>query len=577
MAITFPTTLDTLANPSSTDNLNNPSHSGQHSDANDALEALEAKVGTDSSAVSSSLDYKVTNSSSSNPGHKHTLSDGASNITASASQINALGSLTGSITDTQSSQTLQNKTIDNPSITDLLKIRSRDAATPMVTFFFDDGATEDYDNVFPIFEAQGEVGAVCIVTDIADAGASTTWTEILEMSAAGWEVVNHSKSHANLTTLTEVQVVADIESSMAAFATHGLTPTVFAYPNNASNHIVRRVVRDYFQGARGGGYVPNSYALDQFNIKSIVFDDLSSITSYQRLVDRVAITGEWLCFYGHTGGYDATELTNLDTFIDYVQTKNVPIVTPSAALAVIGNTIEAGDAFGISDRGIRFEAQSVFPDFTAGGGAITTISGVAIADDQIDFNTSGTAVLTITDPITMPLAASTLMFEFTTSKASVDPVIFADTSTGHYIRWRGSLGALYFYQDGTHYATFSTLGSYFASDSVTHIAFVMSATKVTCYVNGISQGENATVFTVPLDMDKIQNNLDTMSMKMNNIRLWHKALTETEIRQEVYSESAVKTSGLVKQYRGDYYLGTAGTPTSFANIKQYDILLKPQL
>lgn len=35
------------------------SHSGQHTDANDAIEALQAKVGVDSSAVTTSLDYRV--------------------------------------------------------------------------------------------------------------------------------------------------------------------------------------------------------------------------------------------------------------------------------------------------------------------------------------------------------------------------------------------------------------------------------------------------------------------------------------------------------------------------------------
>ena len=35
------------------------SHAGQHSDLNDAVEALQAKVGADSSAVSSSHDYKI--------------------------------------------------------------------------------------------------------------------------------------------------------------------------------------------------------------------------------------------------------------------------------------------------------------------------------------------------------------------------------------------------------------------------------------------------------------------------------------------------------------------------------------
>jgi hypothetical protein len=39
--------------------LNSPSHSAQHANSNDAIEALQAKVGADSSAVTTSLDYKV--------------------------------------------------------------------------------------------------------------------------------------------------------------------------------------------------------------------------------------------------------------------------------------------------------------------------------------------------------------------------------------------------------------------------------------------------------------------------------------------------------------------------------------
>lgn len=60
MATNFPTSLDNLTNPTSSDALNNPSHAGQHANANDAIEALEAKVGVNSSAVTSSLDYRVT-------------------------------------------------------------------------------------------------------------------------------------------------------------------------------------------------------------------------------------------------------------------------------------------------------------------------------------------------------------------------------------------------------------------------------------------------------------------------------------------------------------------------------------
>ena len=61
MATNFPASLDSLTNPTSSDSLNSPSHSAQHANSNDAIEALQAKVGVDGSAVTTSLDYKVGN------------------------------------------------------------------------------------------------------------------------------------------------------------------------------------------------------------------------------------------------------------------------------------------------------------------------------------------------------------------------------------------------------------------------------------------------------------------------------------------------------------------------------------
>lgn len=85
MPTNFPTSLDALSNPTSTSALNNPSHAGQHSDTNDAIEAIEAKVGVDGSVVTSSHSYKI-----------------AQLETNSAT-------LTGT-------QTLTNKTLTNPTI-----------------------------------------------------------------------------------------------------------------------------------------------------------------------------------------------------------------------------------------------------------------------------------------------------------------------------------------------------------------------------------------------------------------------------------------------------------------------------
>ena len=61
MASNFPSSLDSFTNPSSSDAMDSVSvpHATQHSDLNDAVEALQAKVGADSSGVASSHDYKI--------------------------------------------------------------------------------------------------------------------------------------------------------------------------------------------------------------------------------------------------------------------------------------------------------------------------------------------------------------------------------------------------------------------------------------------------------------------------------------------------------------------------------------
>lgn len=61
MTTAFPTSLDALTNPTVSDDLDTAGvfHDEQHEDANDAIEALEAKVGIDDSTDATSLDARV--------------------------------------------------------------------------------------------------------------------------------------------------------------------------------------------------------------------------------------------------------------------------------------------------------------------------------------------------------------------------------------------------------------------------------------------------------------------------------------------------------------------------------------
>ena len=63
MATSFPGSLDSYVNPVGSDGLaagaGGVSHASMHSNVHDAIEAIQAKVGVNSSAVTSSLDYRM--------------------------------------------------------------------------------------------------------------------------------------------------------------------------------------------------------------------------------------------------------------------------------------------------------------------------------------------------------------------------------------------------------------------------------------------------------------------------------------------------------------------------------------
>lgn len=99
MAINYPSSLDSFPNPQSTDLLDNASptldHWTQHANVNDAVEALEAKVGADGSAVTTSFDYKLNEVTGTDKAVGKTASQTLTNKTLTAPVINVGSDTTG--------------------------------------------------------------------------------------------------------------------------------------------------------------------------------------------------------------------------------------------------------------------------------------------------------------------------------------------------------------------------------------------------------------------------------------------------------------------------------------------------
>lgn len=163
MPTNFPTSLDSLTNPAGTDDVSVVDHAAQHSNANDAIEALEAKVGINSSAVTSSLDYLLKNASSSNPGHRHTTA----HITGLATVAT-----TGAYSDLSGTPTIPSQVFNTIAVSGQSNVVA-DSTTDTLTLVAGSGVTITTD------------AATDSITIAASGGGAPTGAEYVVLSTNG--------------------------------------------------------------------------------------------------------------------------------------------------------------------------------------------------------------------------------------------------------------------------------------------------------------------------------------------------------------------------------------------------------
>ena len=98
----FPASLDDLSTTrasAGTDRLSSPDHLVHHTAEDALIEAIQAKVGVDASAVVTSLDYILKNANSINPGHKHNFLSALDGVPAQAVYVDAAGNVGIGTTD----------------------------------------------------------------------------------------------------------------------------------------------------------------------------------------------------------------------------------------------------------------------------------------------------------------------------------------------------------------------------------------------------------------------------------------------------------------------------------------------
>ncbi len=145
------------------------------------------------------------------------------------------------------------------TVTDLMRARTHgDKKLPSrpVILTFDDAYADFYENAFPALQRHGFVATLYVPTAYVGGASSwlrpedetirpmATWSQLVEMSAAGIECGGHSHAHVQMDAIPAARAQAEIQQCKALLEDH-LNQEVlsFAYPHGWTTWSVKRMVR----------------------------------------------------------------------------------------------------------------------------------------------------------------------------------------------------------------------------------------------------------------------------------------------------------------------------------------------
>ena len=217
---------------------------------------------------------------------------------------------------------------------------SNPAPSAKISFTFDDGYDSALTQAAPTLAKYGLTGVDYIPTACvgstgtcqADTTATyLTWDQVTALqSSYGWEIGNHTNTHADMSTLTDAQKDAQLSQSQAAFAAHGITPTDFASPEGDYDNSSLAYIAKYFASHRGfkdqnnNIWPQNDYLLNDMQVQAGV-----TVAQVQAKIDTAIANKQWLILTFHDIKVNAStnpakyqyKTADLDAIASYVKSK----------------------------------------------------------------------------------------------------------------------------------------------------------------------------------------------------------------------------------------------------------------
>lgn len=218
-------------------------------------------------------------------------------------------------------------------------------AKAAVTFMFDDGNATDISEGKKWLDPHGYKASTAVYSNrmIANDPTALTWAQLKSLQSAGWEIVSHSISHSDLTTLNSSAIDTELRNSKSALQNQGLTIKNFALPFGAYNGFIMAKARQYYTSARAFETGTNPQGAYPFEIKVIPILENTTASDITNIINQAKAQNRWVVLSFHeiaASGDDQYHIHPLKyrTIVNAVKSSGVQVVTYDQGLQMFGMT-----------------------------------------------------------------------------------------------------------------------------------------------------------------------------------------------------------------------------------------------
>lgn len=261
------------------------------------------------------------------------------------------------------------ETKDNTKSNIIINEISTYNAYPMCSIWFDDGWASTYSQAFPAMKERDFKGILSIISSHINYESYCKDLELDTMYEYGWNFVNHTYSHKNLTELQTAEVEYEIASCLEYLQSHGYTRASnhFVPPYCATNDSVDNVIKNYAISSRPGW--------EEYNYLPIVdpyylcFKEVTNETTPEMVYDWISEAIEydlWLILLFHSIESPADtpykyDVQNFNNIIEYLYENRLKIeVVTLSQIFDIDNIIQENDV--VSQNQVKGEWELIWED-----------------------------------------------------------------------------------------------------------------------------------------------------------------------------------------------------------------------